>query len=436
MSLLLSEQPMAKEWLCQFDARSVHAARMLLEFLKLVPTDEMERSLTSQLIALCDKTEGRIAVFPVDKDKALQNRRARFERNKWLKKIAPQLGEDSKIEDIAAALTIPPHQRTRYTSAGRIGHVLESTKGLLPRRISVAPTLESMRAERVKEIVLVDDLIGSGKSISDYWKCFACPTILSWLSRKNCRIWLIAYAGHEEGIRRIESAVKFLSQPTIRIDLRLPAAKTLWPKAIVGLVREYGELTGRVGASCGFGNVMSPVVFQYRCPNSTPAILWDSSTHGWKGIFPNRTVPEEIQSCFRTTTSEGRHAELLWSSAQYKLALAYLESEPSRKKSEEHRLLMVVLGLLSRNISMERLSGLLLVGQAKLSEVLQLATELALITSDDRVTSFGADVLSRSRRTFITPPRLDVDKSDAWQYYFPHQFRGVRRKSSERTGCD
>jgi RNA-directed DNA polymerase len=99
---------------------------------------------------------------------------------------------------------------------------------------------------------------------------------------------------------------------------------------------------------------MSPVVFEYRCPNSTPSILWDSSGPSWKALFPNRSIPAELHDCFHGVDKSVRHAEELWKSAQYRLALKLLDDQEAKGRSPDYQNLLTLLGMLARGVSHSR----------------------------------------------------------------------------------
>ncbi len=428
----LAEHPKAIEWLKQFNSRHVHIARFLLDLLKLVPTDEFERTIRMQISDICRETDGRIAVFPVDKGDALEERVLEFRLAKALRNAStdPVANGQEIVKRIIEARI--PLRRNHFSSAHRIGHLLESIKGEFPRRISVAPTLSSMRAERVKHVVLIDDLVATGKSICEYWKAWASPSLRSWLSRGQCSLWIVAYAGHAEGLGEATKRLTYIADERIRLQVRLPPTCELWPDAILNACSDYGLRTGKSGASRGFRGVMSPIIFQYRCPNSTAAILWDSSNKGWRAIFPNRSIPLELLDCFDADSESTRHAEILWKSGQYQLALNILEDLKIHGRCRSYQILLTFLGLLARNFRREQLSKIMLLSDAKVAELFQASSQFGLLTSEGRLTEYGKDLLERSRRTFLVQRMRIQPNQEATQFYYPKQFLGVRRKSSER----
>jgi hypothetical protein len=434
----LAEHPKAVEWLQQFDGRRIHVARLLLDLLKLVPTAECERRIKQQIISICNETEGRLALFPVDRGLALEERQNQFyirkfggRSAKFEEAIVPNSEVGPKVIISEEELEKRP-RRQRFSSAGRIGHILEALKGEFPRRISVGSTTDSMRAERVKHIVLVDDLISTGSSISNFWKFWATPSLRSWLSRGNCKLWIVAYAAHQEGIATVERKVPYVHRERLRFEVMLPSTDDLWPAPVLDLCEEYGRLTGKPGAARGFQGILSPIVFQYRCPNSTSSILWDSSRTKWKALFPNRNIPIELTDCFEIDGDQIRHAEVLWKSAQYRLALKLLDDLQNGRKNKDHQLALTLLGLLGRNIRLERLAPMMLLSDERITGLLEVISQLGLATPDGKITGFGKDLLKRSRGTFLVGNKYIQPNEEAISFYFPKQFRGVQGKSSEK----
>jgi hypothetical protein len=69
-------------------------------------------------------------------------------------------------------------------SEGRVGHLLENLQRLNSRRFVVNPTIKQMKTQKIKHIVLVDDLIGSGTRLLNFWKQYNIDTqgaVKSWI---------------------------------------------------------------------------------------------------------------------------------------------------------------------------------------------------------------------------------------------------------------
>ena len=250
MAKQLEDAPTSVNWIRLFRPQHQPIARLMLQSLKLVSSSEFETAIAKNIATIHRSTGGPIAVFAVNKAFALARRKE-------------ELG-----------LKPDPSDKVIISSAGRTGSILTGVKRHLGNRILYNPTLDAMRKEKVKHVVLVDDLIGTGKSICDFWNAWAWRSLKSWLSSQHCKLWIAAYAGHQEGLGRIKKRVTYLDDDHIHLNIALLRQDRLWRPLIKELCVEYAPLTAKPGVALGFGDVMSPIVFQYGCPNNAPAILW------------------------------------------------------------------------------------------------------------------------------------------------------------------
>lgn len=73
--------------------------------------------------------------------------------------------------------------------------------------VILAPDLDAMRESRVRSVILIDDLIGSGRSVIDcvrLWREH--PTVRSWHSYKLIRFQLVAFASTTLGLKSLTSS--------------------------------------------------------------------------------------------------------------------------------------------------------------------------------------------------------------------------------------
>jgi hypothetical protein len=391
MATPLSEHPLALQWLRHFGARDVHTARLMLHSLKLVSFSEFEEVITRQIQGIATRTEGRIALFAVDKDADGQSRLA--------------------------------------SSAERIGHCLTNLERLLDDRIRANPSVECMRAEKVKHVVLVDDILASGGRLRRFWNDWATKSLKSWLSYRCCRLWLVCYAAHEQGIRAARRRITYLAGDQIIAHVALRDDASYWNERIEVLCEQHGQKTAKPRAAKGVGQIMCPIVFQHGCPNNCPSILW-SNGKTWRALFPNRAIDPQLYQCFRDADDCGRNPELLWNSGQYRLALQLINDLASGKKSRTYIDLLTILGLLLKGVKASNLNRVVLMPNEAVQGLLSQARALGFMDDAFNVTDFGRDIVERTRGVFMTEKKeLEID-SEAEQFYVPTQFRGVRRKSS------
>jgi len=395
--MILVDHTYSKKWLEQFDLVDLPLARALLRSLKLVSHSEFEDRIAQLVLDISNKTEGRIALFPVSR-----------------------LPNKSYLNN---------EKRPHYGSAERIGQTLTNIERANPR-FQVAPTVKGMKSEKTKHVVLVDDIVGSGRRIREYCYGLLGKSVKSWCSYHKCTLWIVVYAGHWSSVEALTHRFGYLHLENIKLWLRLPDMVTLGPReGIRQLCSKYAKNTPKRGAPLGVGDLMTQIIFQHGCPNNAPVVLWASGKN-WKALFPNRGIPQELNSCFDTSNTDETEAESLWQSAQYSLAMAILDRMNRGKSDANDIQIIVVLGLLSRGIQPDKISQLMLRNQGEISAIIKHAKNLKLIGEDYRVTGFGRDLLDRFRHQKASSRTLVQSNEDAIRFYYPQQYRGIQRKSS------
>jgi hypothetical protein len=388
---VLHELGPAVTWLSQFKIADVRGAEALVRHLRLVSFAEFEEGIATEIERLYADTSGRIALFPVDK----------------------KPGGEARLP----------------SSADRIGYTLTSLERRFGDRLRVRPSIESMRAEKMKHVILVDDFVGTGGRVIKYWNSWASPSLKSWLSYHKMQLWLLVYAAHDGGAEKIIHRITYLSAASLRCAIPLPRIYTFPNERVLDICDSYGKLTGKPKAARGVGGLMSPIIFQHGCPNNAPAILW-ANGRGWKALFPNRAVPPELYPCFGDTQPGTRNAELLWKTGQYRLALELINSAYTTDKAKRQQTLLVILGLLARRRRVVDLPKLMTIETRIIESIVRGATRSGLLDAHGSVTDFGFDLLSRARRGHRgISPKIEGARH-AIESYYPKQLFGVQRKSS------
>ena len=391
----LSEHPLGVSWLNQFDARDIHCARLLLDTLKLVSHTDFESSVSKTVHTICDETAGYIALFTLDEKRIASN--------------------------------------SKPGSAGRLAHTLTNLGRLRPDRILVHPSQDEMRSKKVKHIVLVEDFVGSGKRIKDFWNAWASKATKSWLSYHACQLWLAGYAIHDDGLNAACERITYLRPERVRFEVRLISAARYWPEVVLEFLERNASRTDLRIYPRGFGHIAAPIIFQHGCPDNSPVVLWKSGTT-FRALFPERGIPVALNVCFQETGDSARGPELLWNSGQHKLALSLIHEIKGKKRSEEYLLLLTVLGLLLRGVTATNLAKVMTAESSRVRHLLEKARELGLVGHDGSVTLFGRDIVNRSRKSFLATPDVSRPSLNRGCDYVPKQFRrqfcGVRKTSS------
>lgn len=389
----LEETPAAKEWLLQFDAVDRQIARQMLRRLVLVSTSDFEQRLQSLICSIVDQApKENFALLSVP--------------------------EPPPSFDDAGTRRIPG------SSADRVKHILENLGRLYGPRVRPNPTIDSMRAERIRNILLVEDLVGSGNRITGYWKEQANKSIKSWISYGWTKLWVCAYAAMDEGRRAI---LRRLPVDAARLQTVVPERhpRLTLTEPMRWVAEKYGRKL-RGDAWWGYSGGGSNLIFQHGCPNNAPAILW-VSTSRFKALFPDRGVPPALQSSFGAFNALAA-AEDLWDFRQYRLALSILHRIASGRGASAEIKLAIALGLAASYGRWDdaRLQTQLMLPIGEIAALRSSAYRLGLIdTSDHRLTPFGRDALTQLRRHPHGRSRKATALPKLSDLYYPQSCGGV-----------
>lgn len=179
-----------------------------------------------------------------------------------------------------------PSMARLYAQENRIvrEHVVELDKirGLLEKE------------SRIKALVFVDDIIGSGKQLASAFSEFR-NELSSFLVDRDVKVYVTAICGLEEGINLLEKEMNradFKTEPYIveqfsKADQCFSEESEIYdsPKEVEEaqkIALFYGDKVKR-GQAMGFENSQLLVTFSDNCPNNTLPIFWSRSN--WYPLF-------------------------------------------------------------------------------------------------------------------------------------------------------
>lgn len=365
--MLLEDTPQAQDWLRQFEFVDQQVARQLLRRLNLVSQSDFDQRIQALVEDIFARvTRENFALLTVSEP-------------------PPPTFEENQV------------RRVPGSSADRIKHIIENLGRVHGDRVRANPTVESMRKDRIRNVVLVEDFIGTGDRITDFWRERAPKSVKSWISYGWTRLWVASYAVMDEG-RYAMRRVLPVDDSRIATVVPQPHNKLGLTDAMAHVARKYGErLVGRNWRGYGGGGL---TVFQHGCPNNTPAILWCTKGR-FRPLFPDRGVPPDLQKSFGQFNAAAA-ADDLWTFKQYRLALALLERRPSRDTSPAQVQLAIALGLATAHGRWddERLQTQMMIPIDDIRALRVDVYRLNLIDkSDHRPTAFGRALLDRMRQT-------------------------------------
>ena len=319
-------------------------------------------------------------------------------------------------------------RRKAGSSSDRIRHFNENLTRVHGQRVRAHPTVHSMRAERIKNIVLIEDFIGTGKRVSSYLRFTMNASLKSWISFGWTKLWIVSYGGLEPGIRTLESKGYGLKQERIRLATPAQAQAQYLSTLIQAFSATYAKRTHRKKIPMGFGGGGVATVFEHGCPNNAPVVLWAPGPK-FKPLFPDRGIPSELKSLF-SQEDVNRPATVLWDRSQYRLALAMLQN-PNRVRGQDSQWkLLLMLGLSSRaGWDDNRIASVLGIPVAEVADQRPEAYRMsALDPQTHTLTVFGRALLDRVRANSnkkkppLLPPGRPLDET-----YYPLSCGGLVR---------
>lgn len=286
MALRLPNTADGQTWLAQFDEGDQALATRALGALTLVSHSAFERALTNLILDEATTRNGPIALY------------ATREADPNLDYFETMVDADNPLAPLDAA-----PRGADLGSEVRIGNMIRNLVKAHPGKLLNHPSLETLRAERARAILVVDDFIGSGKRTKEFitamWRS---PSIMSWHSRHQIEFSAIAYSGTAMGLWMVRG---LKCAPKVAIVRDCPTFGDMpWRDETANAVRRlcdrYGKRTSRRGMRFGFRDTMAALIFEHGCPNNTPSIFWAPWTakSGWRPLFPDRVVLPEQASAF------------------------------------------------------------------------------------------------------------------------------------------
>lgn len=385
-SAYLVDHPLTRDWIeRRFDVADRQTARAMVAGLKLVSHNEFESHLAAsiqKIAARGGRPKRRVALFPV-------------------------AGEEGE---------------TPYDSSGRVAHLLAKLAAAQPRIFTAGPTMSSMRQEKVTDVILVDDIIGTGRRFTGFWKRWGTKSLKSWVSYGVCDLWLVAYCGLASGVERVAESVLSVHANRIRVGITVPPPDKIWTPPVLDLIARYPRSKTKASRGLGFGGSGSPIVFAHGCPNNAPYLIWAPPSGNWAGLFPGRHVPPESLRCFDASYAR-RGADVLWDKRQRKVALRFIDHLEHAKPSELESVILAVLGLLAAGVPAESLASILVTTHANVEEALAVASKNHLVDGNYVLSEYGAALLEMFKKGKGSHKTVEYPAVT----YYPRQYGGIKR---------
>jgi hypothetical protein len=184
------------------------------------------------------------------------------------------------------------------------------------------PSLAVLREHRIRNILLIDDSIGSGKRVSDFIRATMAPrTFCSWWSFGFIRFHILSLARTRESEKAILHATpgsnhgKRVHPKSLKVNF---ASDIVYSKE--SLRERWGDGYQAISDLCdsttairreyrrGFGKVMANIVFDHSVPNNIPGVIWYRGDR-WSPLFPGRALPDWVLEALDGSSAPGGAAE-------------------------------------------------------------------------------------------------------------------------------
>lgn len=270
-------------WLSQFLNKDILTVKSLLCRLHFISKDEFSNWLLEKLAqySKLEEESKLIAIYSVRKFDGIEN------ESLWLEngKLHPRPAQTQGSEDFVSSII---SNATRQHKKRFLDH----------------PSIDDIRYNKVRNIILVDDSIGSGKRVGKFIKSLARnKTFLSWWSRGYITIRVLSYARtiqseknilkHAPGSNCVTRKIKLSSKLVFESDVVYDVNKlhTRWGKTSDAILSLCSSTKGIArNRRKGYGNVMGNIVFYHSVPNNIPGLLYVPSEK-WNPLFPGRVLP-------------------------------------------------------------------------------------------------------------------------------------------------
>ena len=312
-------------------------------------------------------------------------------------------------------------QGANVGSEGEVAHIIRDVSSRLGAgRCLDHPSILSMRASKIRHMVYVDDFVSSGNRVLEFYKwLFEHPTLISWRSFGWLTVSIVSYCCTEYALRRIAIAL-----PNVRCHYHrlLEKGRTFWSdhesQQVARICSKYAARKGWHRGALGFNDQFTLILFEHKCPNTTPPIVWAK----WKDWVP--LVDPRPQFSFDTwpqdVDEQERARRALLALGQHRLSRSSL----IQYVSPEARLRFVVLAAVARgHRDRGTICRIAELSQGQGSALLADCRRFRWITDDLRITITGLAELARAKKMRILTEGMPPFSDDL---YVPQSFRGAK----------
>ncbi|MCU0796792.1 MAG: hypothetical protein MUF31_12760 [Akkermansiaceae bacterium] len=318
-----------------------------------------------------------------------------------------------------AFYTVSNKEPGRYGSEHKIGYMLEHVMQFCTVPSSINPSEGELISGNYSHIILVEDILGSGGTLHDFCDAFLTPKLRSRISSKRLTFHISCFCAYEHAIEHALSASKALKYENFHSCIRLNKSHTYFSEVQVDFFHRTKKMTNRGFPPLGFRNTGCPVVFEYSCPNNTPALLHKDGP-AYRALFPQKKVPAEARELFNAVNRTPIFNLLT------QLGVSNLEkiSNLNIRSKNDFANFTAYLKLCSRGISVSNFQKYLIHESDTISQTISRLVDLGLVTENGSVSQFGRDLLKRLSSS--VEPKLDLALKPQ-KIYIPTKINRISR---------
>lgn len=271
------------------------------------------------------------------------------------------------------------------------------------------PSIEIIRSEKIRHLILVDDSIGSGSRIVEFINAMlANKTFRSWWSFGWIKITVISYARNSSAAVYIYNNVHEGSKPNRKFRNK---DKIFFNSAYVykseWMEQNWGEKYAETHRLCekitavsknyrlGYKNSFSNIIFFHSVPNNIPGILHFNRPPKWHALMPNRSMPNWLMQLLGTVVVTHK-----------------LPQKQSLNLELQKLLQLIKSGIRAESTLALRLNLDVLYAR----KLIEQAISLGLLTQQKRLTTYARETLHRLNN------QKPVEKF-GYQLYIPSSWR-------------
>lgn len=403
----LSETPAGTEWLRQFSKVERETAAELVDEVLLVSRNDFVDGLWKSL----DQLEGERA-NPARKMALYAERPIKTSFGR-IPAFFPNSRHGRAMGAGVPPIVVDPRDQ-EVGSEGVVAQLITDYCRSNPLAALSHPGPTKLRSDKVEEIVILSDFIGSGRRIIRMLESFRyVATIRSWRSYHLVRFVVIAYSGIVEGIRAVQS---HKLKPNVLIQVGCPTiANTFRATQRIQIEALCEAHPTKHKMPFGFNDCAALIAFAHGCPNNVPQIL-HSRAAKWNPLFAGRST-SGASPAFLTDGDDlvvSQRMQNLLGIRNARLTLGALDQ--NRWISS-----MLILAAAQAGLrAVEAISARTHLKLPQVAELINIAKDARWLTDTGSLTRLGRKELANMRKRRKQKPVLP---SETNKFYYPTQLR-------------